>query len=1080
LSRALLTDTIRSIRRSLPRFLSILAIIALGVGFFAGVRASGTDMRLTADKYYVDFNAMDMQVLSTLGFSDTDVDLIRRLEGVTGVQGVKYVDCLGVGRENFMARVFSLPKDPTDNNADYINRLRILEGRLPTAPDECIADQNLRDMLGYSVGSTVQLTAAAESDDLADSLERTEFRIVGFVNSPAYIDMTLRGATPEGDGSLDAYLYIAGENFTAPFYTQLDITYGPSQIYTCYDENYLPSVEPLRTLLEQLETQRAQGRLEEMQEYLGDQLTEAEEKIADARQELTDGKQKLADARQELADGKEKLASGKKQLADNKALYEKSYQEYLDGQEQLEQSAPLLDLMDHQVTVIGDAYRSTSRALRLMEDMNASTLTGQAALQSSAASLRGPLNNMTDLEGNTYPLGELLYDENGRVTPQTVARTRAGLDSYYSTVQDQASDARREYENGREELADAAVQLAEFDRQLKQAEKDLAQAEKDLTEGQAEFDAQEADALAEIAEGEAELAKAEAKLPDLREMLAELEPAQWYIYDRGEAAPGFSAFGEDAQRIDNIAAVFPIFFLAVAALVCLTTMARMVEEHRTEIGVYKALGYSVRQIAAKFHLYSLSATVLGTVFGLLVGFQLFPAVIINAYCIIYDLPPVVSPFHWDVGLICGVVALLCVTLVTESVCRSVLRETPSSIMRPKAPPAGKRVPLEYIKPLWSRLSFSYKVTARNLFRYRKRVLMTLAGIAGSAALVLTGFGVNDAIQDVVDLQFQQVFHYDMVAGYAGDDPQQREDLAAYLHTSHDVADWMSQYRTTMNAVDGSQTHEINLVVSQHQDRLDDYISLQDRVTHEQVAAPESGVVITEKLGKILGIAAGDQMILQDGDGRRYTLDVVGVSENYAFHFVYLSAPYYEQIFQKAPEYNSVIMNLREGVSTHTMASRLLAEELVQMISSSEDMLEQFRTVIDNMGYVVGVLIVSAALLAFVVLYNLSNVNITERIREIASLKVLGFYDGEVTAYIYRENIVLTLMGTAIGLLLGTALTRFVVSTAEVNTVMFGRTIHFPSYVMAAILSCFFSFLVNFAMHFSLKRISMVESMKSVD
>ena len=845
MTEAFRKDTMRTMRKTMNRFCSILLIVALGVGFFAGVRATGDDMRDTASDYYIDYNAMDVKVLSTLGFSENDVAAVAAVDGVKQVYAGKYVDCLTLCHDNFLTRVFSLPQNP--DSPETMNRLRVLEGQLPQAADECVIDEKIQYKYHFELGQTLSLGSADPTDDLENELEHTEYTIVGIVNSPMYLDMTRRGSTTVGDGSLDAYIYVPEENFTAEYYTELYVTAEGSNALNCYTDEYDELAKALKAALEPVGVARGDDRMEEMADYLNEKIPEARGKIADAEK-----------------------------------------------------------------------------------------------------------------------------------------------------------------------------------------------------------------------------------------MLEKLSPAEWYLYTRKELALGVGEFGDDAARIDNISTIFPVFFLAVAALVCLTTMARMVEEQRTEIGTLKALGYTDREIQKKYLIYSLSATVLGSGLGLAVGFKLFPTVIYDAYCIMYDLPPVEAPFHWGVAAICVVVALGCVTLVTCNVCHGVLSEMPANIMRPKAPPAGQRVLLEKVPFIWRRLSFSHKVTVRNLFRYKKRVLMTIVGIAGCAALVLTGYGLKDAINDIVQNQFQKVFRYDLLAGYSAEDEAEEQALFDQLESDPDIKEWMPQYRAAITAVDERHSYEVNLTVSQDYTRLTDFISLQERVSRKVLTPEREGAIITEKLGTMLGLKAGDTLTLRDGDNRTYELAIAGVSENYASHFVYISAEYYEEVFGKAPEYNTVIVDLADRDDWAAASEKLLAGGTVQMISSDAELVEQYKNVTDNLGYVVAVLIVSAGLLAFVVQYNLSNINITERTREIATLKVLGFYDGEVSAYIYRESVILTILGTGLGLLLGTALTRFVVATAEVDSIMFGRSIYWPSFLMAALITFLFSFLVNWVMHYRLKKINMVESMKSVD
>lgn len=1088
MTEAFRKDTVRTVRKTLNRFCSILLIVALGVGFFAGVRATGDDMRNTASDYYNDYNLMDLQLLSTLGFSDDDVAAIAAADGVRQVYAGKFVDCLTLCHDNFLTRVYSLPDDP--NDPATMNRLRVLEGRLPEAADECAIDQNIMDKFGFSVGQTLTLASADPLKDLENDLERTEYTIVGMVNSPMYVDMTRRGSTTVGDGSLDAYLYVPEENFTAEYYTELYVTAEGADVPNCYTDEYDAVVEALEAALEPVGESRAEPRMQEMADYLNekvpeaqDKIADAEEQLADAEQQLTDAANKLADARQQIADGEKELTDGRAALEKQKAQYEEYEKKYAEGKEELAAAKLQMTAVEAVGAQLTAGKAQINAIMGRMENLSE----GSALLPILAQTLAPTLNELTDTNGKKLNIGDKLYDENGNVTPETVAATRTAVNDYFAKMQRQLNSAVSQYESGRLELEQSRKQLDTYKSELEKAEKklgdgekELADAKKKLAEGEKEFEEQSADARQKIADGKAELNRGKLQLADAEEMLETLSPAEWYIYSRKDLALGVGEFGDDAARIDNISVIFPVFFLAVAALVCLTTMARMVEEQRTEIGTLKALGYTDREIQKKYLIYSLTATVAGCLLGLAVGFKLFPTVIYDAYCIMYDLPPVKAPFRFGVAAVCVAAALICVTLVTCSVCRGVLKAMPADIMRPKAPPAGKRVLLEKVPFIWHRFSFSHKVTVRNLFRYKKRVLMTIVGIAGCAALVLTGYGLNDAISDIVNNQFRLVFRYDLLAGYSAKTEADEQALFDQLDSDPAVAEWLPQYRSTVTAVGDGVNLSVNLTVSEDYTKLTDFISLQERVSRRALTPEKRGAIITEKMGTMLGLSAGDTLTLRDSDNRLYELEVAGVSENYASHFVYISAEYYEEVFGWAPEYNAVIVDLTDRDDWKAASEKLLAGGTVQMVSSDAEMLEQYMNITDNLGYVVAVLIVSAGLLAFVVQYNLSNINITERTREIATLKVLGFYDNEVSAYIYRENVILTILGTALGLLLGTGLTRFVVTTAEVDAIMFGRNIYFYSFMMAALLTFLFSFLVNWVMHYRLKKIGMVESMKSVD
>ena len=1130
--RAAGKDILRTIRKSLSRFLSITLIIAIGVAFFAGLTSSGSDMRLTADQYYRDSHTQDVQVLSSLGFSDKDLEAIRKIDGVEQAVGSHFVDCMTLAEDNFPTHVLSLPKDTTAENEAYLNRLKIEEGRLPEKAGECAIDENMVRDFGFKIGDTVKLGSAVKGESLSDSLKRTKFTVTAVVNSPLYIDSSRRGTTTVGDGSLDAYLYIPESNFVMDFYTQVAITYAPAQAFGSYDDEYLDSIEPLKDALEELGEERSVPRMKEMQKDLLSQLKDGEkeikkgrQKLADAKQELKDAKQELADARRELeagrneyengldlfqseiADAQNDLSGGREQLEAGRAQYNEYLRQYNEGVAELERQEQRLDEAEAQLPALKAGYQLLDVRLTMMEAINTSTAAGRATLRWNADDIYGQMQQFTNMDGTSAGLGDLLYEdaEHTIVTRASVKTAHQALTDYYNNTLDQIAQGREQLEAGRAQLTGTKQQLDGFKAQLDQAEAELAAGEQQLETSKNENHQQLNDAKNELEEGEAalsagekkflkeekkaqqemrkaekELSKAERELKDAKKQIHDIEPAEWYIQDRVESCYGYANFGDDAGRMDSLSTVFPVFFLAVASLVSLTTLTRMVDEHRTEIGTFKALGYNGLQIRRKYSIYSLTATLLGCAVGLAAGFRIFPTVIISAYCMMYDLPTPLTPFHPVMAVACTVVALICVAIVTYCACRSILKEVPAQIMRPKAPPAGKRIPLEYIKPLWRRLSFSRKVTCRNLFRYGKRVLMTLFGIAGSSALVLTGFGLQDVISDMGRLQFENVFHYDLLAGYASTDEGDREQLYDFLDKNDLVLDWQSQARQTLHATGDHEEYQLNLVVTDEPENLNDYISLQERVSRADIELGQEGVVVTEKLASLLNLSPGDTITVRDSRQKSYDMTVSAVTENYAEHFLYVSDDYYREVFGKAPEYNAVILHTTDDGRMDELKEALLSDTAVQLVSDSASLLEEANYLTDNLGYVVAVLIVSAGLLAFVVLYNLSNININERVREIATLKVLGFHDSEVSAYIFRESHILAILGTAIGLGLGAVFLRFVIITAETDTMMFGRQIQVSSYIFSALLTFLFSVIVNVVMHFRIKAISMVESLKAVE
>lgn len=565
----------------------------------------------------------------------------------------------------------------------------------------------------------------------------------------------------------------------------------------------------------------------------------------------------------------------------------------------------------------------------------------------------------------------------------------------------------------------------------------------------------------------------------------ELDEPEWYVLSRN-TNPGYVGFGSDSERIDAVASVFPVFFFLVAALICLTTMTRMVEEQRTQIGILKALGYGKGTIAAKYMIYAGTASVAGSLVGLAVGFWIFPTVIWQAYSISYNLPAIILSFNVKFALISSLAAVLCTSLATLWACYNELVCVPADLIRPKAPPAGKRVLLERISGLWNKLSFSQKVAARNLFRYKKRFFMTVIGIGGCTALLLTGFGLRDSISNIVSHQFGEIHKYDMIISLAdAGNSQDGNDLNDHLNELTGNSLYVMQ--SSIDAISPSgEMINMYIFVPEDADKLNDFVSFRTRIGKDPVQFPSDGkAVITEKLATQLKVSVGDEISLKESEFNQINVIVGGITENYIYNYVYMAPDYYESAFNEKPEYKQVLAHFtdRNNVTEEdeeNVSNQILKLENVSSISFTTKLSRDFGNIMKSLDSVVLLLIVCANLLAFVVMYNLTNINITERTREIATIKVLGFFDNEVSAYVYRENVILTLIGVLAGLVGGIFLHRFVVLTAEVDIVMFERSISVMSYVLSALLTFVFAGIVNLLMNSRLKRISMVESLKSTE
>ena len=1107
----LTTDAVREIRHTLSRFLSILVLAALAVAFLAGLRATAPDMKYTADRYYDRTGFMDGWVLSTLGLTQEDLDALSAADGVEEVEGAWSVDATAV---DCIVSVRSLP--------ERLNLLEVKRGRLPEAPNECVTEGLLLVELGLEVGDTLELTLEEENEG---DLTRTSYTIVGVVNCPLYVG-TDRGTSSLGSGSVDAFLFVPGENFTYDYYTAAYFTGEGLRELDSYGDEYEDRAEALLDSLEPLGSERAEIRyetlvgdaqteLDEAQAELDDARAEADQELADGRRELDDARKELdqgwadyregrdtldrelADAARELADAARKLNDAQAELDDGRVQYQDGLARYREGLAQYEDG-----LAQYQS---GLAQYQAGLA---EYERNKAALDGQQAqVNEGLAQYEAALKQAEGTPAYEQVLAQLAEQK------AQLDMAQAQLDAGYAQlapVKNQLDGARAELDGSKAvldgskaELDSAKAVLDETERQLAQAEREIAAGWRDYRSGQAELaqaredgERELADALDKLEDGEAEYAgglkeyedgKAEAdgkiadaqqKLDDARDELDQVEECQWYILGRNTNV-GFVSFAQDTERVSNLATIFPVIFFLVAALACLTTMTRMVEEQRTEIGALKAMGFSRLSISKKYIGYAFLASLLGGVIGLGVGATLIPAVVANAFGIMYAMPPLEFREQNALCVLSVLAAVACTTGAALWACLSTLMAAPANLMRPKAPKAGKRVFLERVRPVWRRLSFTWKVTMRNLFRYQRRFWMTVIGIGGCTALIVTGFGLHESIFAILNKQFDEISLYDATAGLDGDAaPEELAAVTDYLDGSGMVEWWHLTSQTAAEASAGGMAYDVGLYAIDDFEGFTQFMNLRHRKDGGAVTPPGDGVILTEKLSELLGVEVGDTVTI-DKDGR-VEVRVDDIVEHYVQHNVYLSAACYERLFGEAPAQNLLLLEYGEGAESDQVSAELMAMDAVTSHSYIAAIRDSFTNSMEAIDYAVVIIILSAAALAFVVLYNLTNINITERVRELATLKVLGFFDKEITAYVYRENVFLTLFGIVLGLVMGRLLHAWLVLTVEVDLVMFGRTAPAYAYVLAAVLTAVFSVMVNVAAHFKLKKVDMVESLKTVE
>lgn len=795
--------------------------------------------------------------------------------------------------------------------------------------------------------------------------------------------------------------------------------------------------EELAELSTQIQT--LNGQISAMEE----QINAGQAQIDGAQAELTAKKSELAQTRAELESSLGQINEGFSQIKEQEETLSRTEAQLNEGQEELDKGKKELETKKAELS----AAKEESAA-------NQATLDdGQSQLDSARAQL-----------------------SSGR---QQLEEKQAQLNAGQAEIQantEKLTSSQAELDANEQKLLDGEKEIRENEQKLKDAKKDLEDAKKKLSDGKKEYQDGKKEADDKIAE-------AQQKIEDAQKEVDDIETPEWILSDRNDL-PEYSDFGDNAERLKNIGKVFPMIFFLVAALISLTTMTRMVEEQRTQIGTMKALGYGKASIASKYLSYAFLATVGGSIAGVLFGEKVLPFIIIQAYGIMY----------WNIGdhmqldyelqyaLIASGAAVICTMGATLFSCAKTLAETPASLMRPPAPKEGKRILIERISFIWKHLSFSWKSSMRNLFRYKKRLFMTIFGIAGSMGLMLVGFGLYDSIMDIAILQYDQIQHYDaMVINDEDATDSQEKDLLKFLDGNSEIDHYTRVQLTKMTAPKEKGSVSIYVYVPENTENFKEDVTLRDRKSHEQYELTDDGAVICEKTASLIGVKTGDEITLEK-DNRKYKVKITAVTENYMGHYVYMTPPCYEKTFGEKPEYSSTVYTMKEDAESdlETLGNAILKYPAALSISYTSSTAGQVERMLGSLGAVIWVLIISAGMLAFVVLYNLNNINITERQRELATLKVLGFYDGEVSQYVFRENVLLSFIGILAGAVFGIFLHRYVITTVEVDAVMFGRNIKPISFVYSGLITFGFSMFVNMVMHFKLKKIDMVESLKSVE
>ena len=1077
MKKAVIKDALREIKKSYKRFISILLMAFLGVGFFAGIRASSPDMLDTIDTYYKNQNVYDIQVLSTLGLTSDDINAISKIENVEHVDGNFETDGqIEVGNKEVIAKVMSL---------NDFNTPVLIDGSLPSAKNECVVEERFLTVNNKNIGDTIELNIKNMQNDNGEDvpyLYEKELKIVGTVQSPMYISVD-RGTSTLGSGKIDYYMYIPKSNVQAnSIYTNIYVKVKDANKYTTSSKKYEDCVNSVKTEIEKIKDNREKSRYDSL-------VNTVTKKVEDAEKELntqkTDAKSKIADAKKELENGKKQIENAEKTIKSNRIKadkeFNKAYAELINGKNKIADSEKQLESKEKQANEEFDKLEKQKAELNTqLTTLNSGITEVQKNIENINIALKNP-NLTSEQKANFEKTKKQLENKLSELN-----NTKAQLVSAISKIDSGIATGKTEIKSAKNKLQSAKNELKKSEnayystknstyKQLDNAEEELELSKKELKDGENELEKNKKEFNEKIAD-------AESKLNDARAKIAEIENPKWYVLDRN-GNTGYSSFIQDTDSIANIGKVFPVIFFIVAALISLTSMTRMVEEQRTQIGTLKALGYNKLQITSKYVLYASLACIIGSILGMSVGFVLLPKIVWKMYSMMYQMGDIQTSFNFEIGSFGFILIVISILGATIYAVIKELIQTPATLMRPKSPKMGKRVFLEKVTFIWKRLSFSRKVTVRNIFRYKKRFLMTIIGIMGCTALIVTGFGIRDSIRAIMPDQYEKVFNYDLQINLKADlDKKQKQDFINSLTNDDKIEKLSETYMSSISAINENVEENVQIIVPNNNSDFNTLINLTDVKSKNNLSLPEDGVLLTDKAAQLLGVEAGDNITLKDTDENETNVKVTNVVENYVYHYIYMSKSMYENLYDKSFDSNVILtkdFNLDNETEDNFVKDLMNMPEVASVTRISTAM-NMMNDTMKSLNYVVVILIVSAGLLAFVVLYNLSNVNISERIRELATIKVLGFYDKEVYLYITRETIILTAIGLVLGLVAGYFLDFFILETCEINMLRFRKFVAPLSFVFAALIKILFTIIVNIVTYFALKKINMIESLKSVE
>lgn len=1080
------TTSVREIKSSFKRFLSLLIMSMLGVGVFIGIKMAAPDMIASLDKYYDDNNLYDVKVISTLGLTNKDVNELKKIKGIKDVYPSYSKDVLAdVNNSESVIKIMSYTSD--------VNQIDLKKGRMPKANNEILVEEAMLKAEDVKLGDTLKI-----KDD--ETFNENKLTIVGIVKSPLYITSSTggsnRGNTNLGTGKINYYAYVNKGNFNIDYYTEIYVTLDTAKGKVTNSKEYNKLVDDALKRIDNIKSKREKARYNEIYNKINDEITKEEQvglskleaakvSLDSANNKLISGKRKLDTSKNKLDKGRIDLENTKKtldvarsSLDSNKVILEESKEKIENAKNEINN-----ELNEYGIT-IDEIYNVKEKIDNINKDEIISKIPEDIPLYEKIVKvindldtkaleeqIKDLINNEDVINGiiDVVPKDDPNYDEVIKVL------------NYYKENKDKVI----ELINGLEELKTAEEKYNEGMKLYNDAEAEYQSGYNTYVSyyneyqnglslynnGLREYNSNLNLYNSKIAEYYESKNMFDLKIIEAKKALDEIPKCTWYTYSRIDDS-GYSSFIDDGESVSNLSKVFPTIFFVVAILISLISMSRMVEDDRGVIGTFKSLGFSNRHIRKKYLLYSGIATLLGGLIGSLLGFFLLPKFIWNIYKILFDVPAFkydLNPTNTIIGIAIAVICICGTTLLTI---RKVVKEKPSNLMRPKAPANGKRVILEKIPFIWNHINFSNKITVRNLFRYKKRVIMTVVGILGCTALMLAGFGIRDSIVVIPSKQYKEIFNFDEMVYVTNSNEEQINKTFDNKHITDKVYTNMSTNMTV-------GTYSINTFIPENNDDLYKIVNLKDVKTNKKLKIEENKVIISDKLSRLTNKKAGDKITLKESTGKEHTFTISGVCENYVGHYVFMSKNTYEQNI-RSYETNIVYLNVDDLKNEEKLSKELLKNDNVMSVMSVNSTIKSVNDMLKSLNSVVAILIILSGALSFVVLYNLSYINISERKREIATLKVLGFTDKEVDKYITKETMILTLIGVVTGLIFGILLTNVILSTVELEMVRFIRNIKPVSYVITTAIVILFTLIVNKIIHYTLKKIDMIESLKSVE